>query len=97
MGKKHFLFFSNRRDREPNPNSGVKGSGANHYPRAPAPVGRGGETQRQVGKQLNHNNFPADTKHLYNICTMLDQRLRRWSNIVQINVIQMFCVYWVAL
>ena len=45
MGKKHFLFLSNRRDREPNadtgnrtPNSGVKGSGANHYPRAPALV-----------------------------------------------------------
>ena len=34
MGKKHFLFLSNRRDREPNP--GVKGSGANHCPRAPA-------------------------------------------------------------
>ena len=32
MGKKHFLFLSNRRT----PNSGVKGSGANHYPRAPA-------------------------------------------------------------
>ena len=25
----------------------------------------------------------ANPKHLYNICTMLDQRLRRWSNIVQ--------------
>ena len=36
MGKKHFLFLSNRRDREPNPEL-VKGSGANHYPRAPAP------------------------------------------------------------
>ena len=24
------------------------------------------------------------TKHLYNICTMLDQRLRRWTNIVQL-------------
>ena len=34
MGKKHFLFLSNRRDREPN--SGVKGNGANHYPRAPS-------------------------------------------------------------
>ena len=33
MGKKHFLFLSNCRDREPNP---VKSSGANHYPRAPA-------------------------------------------------------------
>ena len=36
MGKKHFLFLSNRRDREPNPNFSVKGSGANHYPGAPA-------------------------------------------------------------
>ena len=27
--------------------------------------------------------IPADTKHLYNICTTLSQRLRRWSNIVQ--------------
>ena len=26
---------------------------------------------------------PVNTKHLNNICTMLDQRLRRWSNIVQ--------------
>ena len=25
----------------------------------------------------------AKTKHLYNICTMLAQRLRRWSNVVQ--------------
>ena len=28
-------------------------------------------------------SYPANTKHLYNICTMLDQRRRRWSNIVQ--------------
>ena len=34
--------------------------------------------------------FPANTKHLYSICTTSAQRLRRWSNIVQ-----MFCVYWV--
>ena len=26
---------------------------------------------------------PVNTKYLYNICTILDQRLRRWSNIVQ--------------
>ena len=25
----------------------------------------------------------VNTKHLYNICTKLDQRQRRWSNIVQ--------------
>ena len=27
--------------------------------------------------------FPANTKHLYNICTMSAQRLRRWPIIVQ--------------
>ena len=27
---------------------------------------------------------PANTKHLHNICTMLDQRRRRWANVVQI-------------
>ena len=35
-GEETFLFLSNRLDREPNPElvKGVKGSGANHYPRA---------------------------------------------------------------
>ena len=33
-GEETFLFLSNRRDREPN--SGVKGGGAYHYPKAPA-------------------------------------------------------------
>ena len=31
-----------------------------------------------------HVKFPANAKHLYNICTMLDQRRRRWADIVQI-------------
>ena len=30
-----------------------------------------------------HSNNPANTKHLYNICTMLDQRQRRWADVVQ--------------
>ena len=30
------------------------------------------------------DNSPANTKHVYNICTTLAQRLRRWSNIVQL-------------
>ena len=37
--------------------------------------------------------FPANTKHLYNIYTTSTQRLRRWHNII--NVIQIFCVFWV--
>ena len=29
------------------------------------------------------NIIPASTKHLYIICTMLDQRRRRWADVVQ--------------
>ena len=28
-------------------------------------------------------HIPANTKHLYNICTMLAQRRRRWADVVQ--------------
>ena len=38
MGKKHFCFFQTAGTGNLTPNSGVKGSGANHYPRAPRPV-----------------------------------------------------------
>ena len=27
--------------------------------------------------------IPVSTKHLYNMCTMLDQRRRRWAYVVQ--------------
>ena len=36
MGKKHFCFFQTAETGNRTPNFGVKGSGANHYPRAPA-------------------------------------------------------------
>ena len=31
----------------------------------------------------SYKQTPANTKHLYNICTTSAQRLRRWTNIVQ--------------
>ena len=37
MGRKHFCFFQTAETWNRTPNSGVKGSVANHYPRAPAP------------------------------------------------------------
>ena len=37
MGKKQFCFFQTAETGNRTPVSGVKGSGANHYPRAPAP------------------------------------------------------------
>ena len=36
MGKKQFRFFQTAETGNRTPDSGVKGSGANHYPRAPA-------------------------------------------------------------
>ena len=36
-----------------------------------------------VCQGLKHYTNPANTKHLYNICTTSSQRLRRWPNIVQ--------------
>ena len=44
-----------------------------------------------------HNVHPTNTKHLYNIYTMLEQRRRRWMlgrPCRLINVIQLFCVCW---
>ena len=36
-----------------------------------------------AGRGEHYTSLPANTKHLYNICTMLDQRRRRWSDVVQ--------------
>ena len=36
MGKKQFCFFQTAETGNRTPDSGVKDSGANHYPRAPA-------------------------------------------------------------
>ena len=41
MGKEHFCFFQTAETGNRTPNSGVKGSGANHYPRAPAHIEKG--------------------------------------------------------
>ena len=38
MGKKHLCFFQTAETGKQTPNSGVKGSGANHYPRGSAPA-----------------------------------------------------------
>ena len=40
--------------------------------------GVGGGGRQAAG---NHST-PVDTKHLYNIYTMLDQRRRRWADII---------------
>ena len=40
MGRKHLCFFQTGETGKRTPNSGVKGSGANHYPRAPAQLAK---------------------------------------------------------
>ena len=43
---------------------------------------RGSETQIEV-KKYKIKSSPVNAKHLYSICTMLDQRRRRWAGVVQ--------------
>ena len=39
---------------------------------------------------------PANTKHFYNICTMLDQRQRRWADVVQM-LLKKLCLLRICL
>ena len=48
MGKKHFCFFQTAETGIRTPNSSVKGSGANHYPRAPAQESGGNVMSAQL-------------------------------------------------
>ena len=36
-----------------------------------------------AGGDEHYTGLPANAKHLYKICTMLEQRRRRWSDVVQ--------------
>ena len=46
--------------------------------------------------QATATHNPVNTKHLYNICTMLDQQCTMLDTLSRrcTNVIQMFCVRW---
>ena len=90
MGKKHFGFFQTAETGNRTPDSGVKGSGANHYPRAPALELTAAEATYHAdrdteGRRTNSscftNEFPANTGHSPNAASMLGQRRRRWPNI----------------
>ena len=67
MGKKHFCFFQTAETGNRTPDSGVKGSGANHYPRAPA--------------RFSWDNHRVHTGRWINVVSLLAHRLRRWPNI----------------
>ena len=43
-----------------------------------------GQQEGRVHKSPSRQSaYPANTKHLYNIFTMLAQRRRRWANVVE--------------
>ena len=56
MGKKQFCFFQTAETGNRTPDSGVKGSGANHYPRAPALVGPYSYKQTQGNDRIDPIN-----------------------------------------
>ena len=80
MGKKHFCFFETAETENRTPNSGVKGSGANHYPRTPAPL-----------IIVWWYVCVWSKKRRPNVGLMLGRRLRRWPNI---RSIYHSCVVW---
>ena len=90
-GRNIFCFFQTAVTGNRTPNSGVKGSGANHYPRAPA-----------LAVWARNGLYPAESKRWINVDLALVQRRRRWTNdqptLIQrlmsdgyLPVIQTFC------
>ena len=81
MGKKQFCFFQTAEtgNRTPNrtPDSGVKGSGANHYPRAPALKWMNTILKDLLG-QIIHNRYFLWKLNTF-ACTETDKRQFRLS------------------
>ena len=65
-GRNIFCFFQTAETGNRTPDSGVKGSGANHYPRAPARVS---ETQLQVRE--NHSDFTKWRSMVLKCCWLM--------------------------
>ena len=42
-----------------------------------------GGDQEKIPLRLMKTSIPVNTKHLYNICTMLDQRRKRCAEVLQ--------------
>ena len=72
MGKKQFCFFQTAETGNRTPDSGVKGSGANHYPRAPAQQSR--QRRWVTAKFLQHKRGDLENLiQLYRTDTFQDQ------------------------
>ena len=64
MGKKHFCFFETAETGNRTPNSGVKGSGANHYPRA-RPLQNVIHTYTYIAYSSTNYRLPIKKKNIY--------------------------------
>ena len=102
MGKKQFCFFQTAETGTRTPDSGVKGSGANHYPRASTVIKVGTCCFTSVHSVLSVwwvlcvpfiSGFlscrQSNTRRWPNAGLMLAHRLRRWANISPVLV---YCV-----
>ena len=83
MGKKHFCFFQTAETGKRAPNASVKGSGANHYHRAPALSGVSANTRKwsffgwMLGRRRRRwTSIEPTMAHL----VFAGNSTRRWSN-----------------
>ena len=82
MGKKLFCFFQTAETENRTPNSGVKSSGANHYPSAPALLKyKTLQCKLYVVILSQQYNNDAETRRWPGAGLMSDHRVRRQLNI----------------
>ena len=91
VGKKHFCFFQTAETGNRTPNSGVKGSGANHHPRAPAPdIYMNISTSPDPAQIINLNFQPLELVSRYR-----DAQLQVTENYWYLfNLTSNSCKYW---
>ena len=90
MGKKHFCFFQTAETGNRTPDSGVKGSGANHYPRAPARL------VSSSSKSWLYVIFQHKWSFKWHCNTVRKKSCSVWSQIKQISLIFTHLKLWVA-
>ena len=79
MGRKHFCFFETAETGNRTPNSGVKGRGANHYPRAPAlNIVSSNKITLSFSHLLDNMCYCGMCFHVVNVCDIEPTLVQRW-------------------
>ena len=78
MGKKHFCFFQTAETGNRTPDSGVKGSGTNHYPRAPA-LNRARQLKPKLRVFSSRNSKTHCTSLGYNVDDYKNTYQMKWN------------------